>query len=58
MASPKPSPLRKREANPATASSQTKDKAEAAKAYIERKYQKQLREEQERKEHWGISFES
>jgi len=53
MASPKPSPLRKREANPTTASSQTKDKAEAAKAYIERKYQKQLREEQERKEHWG-----
>lgn len=50
MASPKPSPLRKREGN--QASSQTKDKAEVAKAYIERKYQKQIREEQERKEQW------
>jgi len=50
MASPKPSPLRKREGN--QASSQTKDKAEVAKAYIERKYQKQIRDEQERKEQW------
>jgi serine/threonine kinase 38 len=49
MASPRPAPRKKE----TPVSSNTRDKAEAAKAYIERKYSMQKRTDEERKDNWG-----
>ena len=52
MASPRPPTQRKREGREQTVSSHTREKAEAAKAYIEKKYSKLKNQEAERKQNW------
>jgi serine/threonine kinase 38 len=38
-------------------SNATKDRVEACKTYIERKYAKQLKEEQSKKQNWDMLFQ-
>lgn len=52
MASPRPPTQRKRDPREQNVSSNTREKAEAAKAYIEKKYNKLKHQEAERKQNW------
>jgi serine/threonine kinase 38 len=52
MATPNKTPSKRENRDTTTVSSLTREKAEAAKAYIEQKYSKLKREESERKEGW------